>query len=914
MTMTISIGLGKSNTESGLPKTSHFLSASIQSALVGAALSAAPQAIAQGSKVQNQIEGSLVVDVSEAPSDNLTFGAAYDTRKRVFTGKTCLNFAAENIILNSDDPAQESTFIVSGSDREIANEMEMSVAASARFGYGGVRGYANSKFDVMEKAETSRKSRTMLAKVVDPLPYEIIDIDASNVLLEDRWRETYMESQSRFRENCGDAFVIGIQKGHYFYGVANLTETQEQQLSQRQLELGFGVQYTGNEAESEFERVNRALNEQSGFEFKADVISTRGGGGSTSLDEMAAAFKAFSGAPITSSAGAKQLKFQVVSYDKLNNYPVRNPLAPRTNEGDLDTLKDALWEARSRIKELDIYLDPKNHGDQNATDPQRVPRYAYGYGATAGLRLLRLRQLRNNYDQEFSALRDVILSCMEDFTSKCRDAADLYQQDVNSGARIQQWESEFRDFAPAPLVNTCRDIQYTVTDDMLAAGFKTYVKNNFATTTTDQARAYPRAGDGVDANIPLVIGDNVLDCDPTQPGVQCDAELGGKNAKKVRTWLNLEIGDGRDVVNAFLGLNVSEHEVRDGRRTRPRTEITGHSQFQVYPPVNAAGDVGPQDIPSSCKINGTKMARYGGKQKLVTLKPSAGDGAEVYGMQPPGSDGALIPGDLADLIQTARDNRAFGYIEGEFGADGRLGAQNFPRPSRGHAQNDGFLTSIRCVGDTKGNDAHSERGAKSGGYSEDGVSCQTLATDPITIGFYPAEDDLANADFDRVSRKGTATPQIIAIRDEIQGSGSAQSSSAVNQAVLGAIGSRPVFGGGSTRTPEIRSAPAETASASTVCRDAIQGKIAWDQAGSQTNWSDRNVETLCGSAKDSTGPAQCFEAMMQTNFGAGVDIDWRKAIALCKGKEPARSIVNCYRSSVQSLGHDGAVSHCRSGY
>jgi hypothetical protein len=114
------------------------------------------------------------------------------------------------------------------------------------------------------------------------------------------------------------------------------------------------------------------------------------------------------------------------------------------------------------------------------------------------------------------------------------------------------------------------------------------------------------------------------------------------------------------------------------------------------------------------------------------------------------------------------------------------------------------------------------------------------------------------------------------------------------------------------RTPERRfpePAPIQLPPASTRqlkldtnrCKEAIQGKIAWDYKGSK-RWASGNITNLCAGAESSTEPAKCFNKVMHGNisWGIGNKWQWKNATNLCKGTVSANSTIGCFKKSIKT--------------
>lgn len=99
-----------------------------------------------------------------------------------------------------------------------------------------------------------------------------------------------------------------------------------------------------------------------------------------------------------------------------------------------------------------------------------------------------------------------------------------------------------------------------------------------------------------------------------------------------------------------------------------------------------------------------------------------------------------------------------------------------------------------------------------------------------------------------------------------------------------------------------------------VCYQAVQGRIAWDYAGSM-RWQDANVRRLCAGREGSTEPAHCFDTAMhgsaQRDSSSGWN--WRYALDLCAGTPDADAPILCFENEV-ARGKEwrDAIASCRS--
>jgi hypothetical protein len=75
--------------------------------------------------------------------------------------------------------------------------------------------------------------------------------------------------------------------------------------------------------------------------------------------------------------------------------------------------------------------------------------------------------------------------------------------------------------------------------------------------------------------------------------------------------------------------------------------------------------------------------------------------------------------------------------------------------------------------------------------------------------------------------------------------------------------------------PAPQPAPPTATSAEQRCFDAVQGKVAWNQAGA-TRWSPASVRKLCQGTPDPARTIACFQAQIRTHN------DWNRGITACR--------------------------------
>ncbi len=253
-----------------------------------------------------------------------------------------------------------------------------------------------------------------------------------------------------------------------------------------------------------------------------------------------------------------------------------------------------------------------------------------------------------------------------------------------------------------------------------------------------------------------------------------------------------------------------------------------------------------------------------------------------------GGDGSIGRGRWSHTVYTAPVGRTIERILSlsqqriEFESDdGGGGADNWSRSEAYHTETfdrDAVLDSYTIIGDTRGDDISSDRNPL------DDTRIQRLAFKPALILLSPLQQ----------SGTGGGTVADLPVPPVIR--------TDERQPVedLGPLNPATEIGG------------------TTACRDALQGRIAWDYDGS-TLWAATNLERMCGGAPRSTEPARCFQTAMHggigeggISWGGGNRWQWQNAVELCAGVTDADATISCFRQQIAN-GADwqAAIRACR---
>ena len=526
------------------------------------------------------------------------------------------------------------------------------------------------------------------------------------------------------------------------------------------------------------------------------------------------------------------------------------------------------------IKEVDLYLDPKSLGKNGAP-----PLFAYGNpgylrsGLDRATTEANLRKIRSRWQNEFDALREVMLICIEDFDADCNAASEQYKRtETRSGPRIRDIQSELQGMPP-PYAALCRDLDKRLNSSTLTKKFSDAV-----------SRHNPESIGRYGSAAPILLATEAYDANPRKNGRNGDTETGG-NPIMVRGWLNFSVDRAGESITGYLGVNFTEYE-GNYSGTNLSTELGGSTSATVFSiDKNATDpDVEPE-FPSSCKIE--KDYPFAGHGLSLALDTNNKPMTSRYlGTVPPGAPGAFIQSaSLSSDIKVT--NRSYGYVQKLSEKNQHNNFRVTQYGAEGY-RDSGLLNSLSCTPDTSGDDRH--RG--SGNDVDDGASCSDLEIPNIKINLYPKEDDGAAARNQKF--RHLKDLEIVKIRDRLR---------AKKAAILFAQSSQIPF------------IPFQTPTGDDACENAVQNKIAWDAAGHRKRWAANNIALLCGTATNSAEPAVCFNEIMRGGYdnGSGGTVwPWGRAAELCASTVSSSETVSCYSQAVLTVGHARAIESCKS--
>ncbi len=352
---------------------------------------------------------TLAVD----PMPGVYYGWGYNLQTQQFSAP-CVEYDASNTIATATDtPPQGETYRLVENTSEVAAESNLSIKASLKILAGGGTYSANNKTSVVGKTKSSTYSLALLASSYYYQPPRFLDVNSihfkpgiANLL-------TNPAGKAEFKQRCGDALVVGIQKGREFIGTATITRQDLESTSKFLTETGIGAKGAGYEANANIDYGEKMEQSFGSNNVELHVYST---GSSltppTKASELNDYYKKFlntSGEPVIT-------KLYVQPYKVVADYPWENPLHEPTKDDYIGMMVAGLWELRAVIDDANMILDPSTRKmfAMGTTKQKRNQRVSY------------IQRQRDAWRREYNLLLKAALGCDKDFKNSCKGLGDFY--------------------------------------------------------------------------------------------------------------------------------------------------------------------------------------------------------------------------------------------------------------------------------------------------------------------------------------------------------------------------------------------------------------------------------------------------------------------------------------------------------
>lgn len=346
------------------------------------------------------------------PFDGARYGMSFDT-STMDTGKggqPCVEFDEKKMYAQQDGVSTPKSEKITTSS-ELTKTLKISALAQFNSLTGNYA--AGSTLEMLNKTEIHEYSQTQLYWNYKRDDMRILMAEAISLKPEfvDLLKQG-VEGKDKFRERCGNTFVVGMQTGAYYYGTVFTKSRKEN--SQSTLNLNFNFETSsigkvvlkGGFEKDQVEKISRD-------EEKVAVSTTiEGLQAPEKLDEVKDQWKTFS----PTGGEGKLIQVMVAPYTLAKNAPNLGRLGQSTSETKLETMVSALWDLKSLREEAAYILAQED-------------RFALGIpgGSIRKQRYDFVRSLSERWIAESNSLLDETKECVKSYTEDCGKLADWYE-------------------------------------------------------------------------------------------------------------------------------------------------------------------------------------------------------------------------------------------------------------------------------------------------------------------------------------------------------------------------------------------------------------------------------------------------------------------------------------------------------
>lgn len=348
------------------------------------------------------------------------YGWGYNLTTQQFTSP-CLNVNSSATYV-SGQPDQNSAFEFTENTATIAAKSNLTVNAALKVLGGGTTYAAGNKTSVAGGSESSTYSQTLFASAYRYNAPQFLDL--GQVAFKAGMAELIAApgGMGQFKQQCGDAFVIGVQKGREFVGTASIVKQDLKSWTKFANDTNASAKGAWGEVSAE---VNVAREMEQAFGSQNIKVQTYSTGSSqnnpTRVTELENYFKSF----LNSAGQESMVRLVVAPYNLVEGYPWENPLKGNSKEDYIGMMVVALWELRAAIRDANFVLSPET-----------ANMFALGKsGQTRANRTTYIRQQRDSWQQEYDLLLSAAQQCDQDFSDRCKALAEYYDRHRNLTAQ-----------------------------------------------------------------------------------------------------------------------------------------------------------------------------------------------------------------------------------------------------------------------------------------------------------------------------------------------------------------------------------------------------------------------------------------------------------------------------------------------
>ena len=339
------------------------------------------------------------------------YGLGYDlaAQRPALGGRACVLVKPEKVSSENDGTVRTDKKYVKKS-ADLVKEMNLSAHAQVKSLSGTYDG--SSSLEIANKSEAHQFSETWLfynERREDTrllLTEEVLLADETLALLKGD-----AAARDEFRARCGNAFVVGLQEGSYYYGTA--FKSHASSTSTNTLNVGAKMQFTGTaKFTADFKLALREVRSEEKLEERiTSSYSDKNLTAPRNREELEAQWQAFK--PQTGTS--KAIAVVISPYSVVQNAPRSGVLAQSKEDQKIDLLLEALWDLKTLKDEARYVLRQEN-------------KFALGL-FTSGKRSVRLADVQRQlarWTLEFDELLVSTKNCINKYEDSCTALANRY--------------------------------------------------------------------------------------------------------------------------------------------------------------------------------------------------------------------------------------------------------------------------------------------------------------------------------------------------------------------------------------------------------------------------------------------------------------------------------------------------------